>query len=48
MTKIVLKVTDEQMERLDQIGILGMDMAGVLYQSVSIIPDDETKENKED
>ena len=48
MTKIVFKVTDEQMERLDQTGILGMDMAGVFYQSVSIIPDDETEENKED
>lgn len=48
MIKIVLEVTDEEMERLDTIGLFRMDMAGVLYQSISITSTDEAKKDKED
>ena len=43
MTKVILEVTDEELEQLDSIGILNMDMAGVLYQRITIIPADDAE-----
>ena len=41
MTKIILEVTDEQLERLDSIDLFNIDMAGVLYQHLTITSADE-------
>lgn len=43
MTKIILEVTDEQFERLNAIGLLNMDMAGVLYQRITITSTDKAE-----
>lgn len=43
MTKIILEVTDEELKRLDSIGLLNMDMAGVLYQSITITSTDKAE-----
>ena len=48
MTKIIFEVTDQQLEQLDSIGLLNMDMAGVLYQKVTITSADEESEEKND
>lgn len=36
MTKVILVVTDEELKRLDSIGLFSTDMAGVLWQRVTI------------
>ena len=41
MTKIIFEVTEEELERLDSIGIFSPDMAGVLWQKVTITPVDK-------
>ena len=43
MTKIILEVTDEQLERLDSTSIFNPDMAGVLWQQVTITPVDKAE-----
>lgn len=43
MTKIILDVTEEELERLDSIGIFNPDMAGVLWQRVTITPIDKAE-----
>lgn len=43
MTKIILEVTDEQFEQLNSTGLLNMDMAGVLWQQVTITPGDKAE-----
>ena len=43
MTKIILEVTDEELKRLDSIGIFKPDMAGVLWQQVTITPVDKAE-----
>ena len=49
MTKIILEVTDEQFKQLDSTGLLNMDMAGVLWQQVTITPGDKAEsEEKSD
>ena len=48
MTKIILEVTEEELERLDSIGIFNPDMAGVFWQQVTITPVDKAEsEDKE-
>ena len=47
MTKIILEVTDEELKMLDSTGLLNMDMAGVLYQKITIVPANEESEDKE-
>lgn len=44
MTKVILVVTDEELERLDSIGLLKPDMAGVLWQSVTITESEDESE----
>ena len=41
MTKVTLEVTDEQLKRLDFIGLLNMNMAGELYNKVTISSDEQ-------
>lgn len=36
MTKIVIEATDEQIDRLDYIGLFSAESAGVLYQTLTI------------
>lgn len=36
MTKIVIEATDEQIDRLDYIGLFSVESAGVLYQTLTI------------
>ena len=36
MIKIILEVTDEELENLDSVGLLNMDMVGVFYQKITI------------
>lgn len=36
MTKITIKVTDEEFERLDYIGLFDVKAAGVLYENIEI------------
>ena len=36
MKNVILAVTDEELERLDSIGLFDMDKFGVLYQSITI------------
>ena len=45
LTQITFKVTDEQFERLDYIGIF--DQIGVLFQNCTIMPINEEPPTKE-
>ena len=46
MTKITIRVTDEEMERLDYVGLFDVRAAGVLYEQIEITAcgEGETKE----
>ena len=41
MIKIIFEVTEGELERLDSTGIFKPDMAGVLWQKVTITPVDK-------
>jgi len=45
MTKVTLEVTDEQLQKLDYIGVLNVNMAGVLYNKITISSDADTEQN---
>lgn len=45
MTKITFEVTDEQLQTLDYVGVLDANMAGVLYNKITISSDADTEQN---
>ena len=48
MTKIILEVTEKELEQLDSIGVFRPDMAGVLWQQVTITPVDKAESEAKD
>ena len=46
MTKIIIEATDEEMERLDYIGLFDPRSAGVLYEHIEITSSEEGDANE--
>ena len=47
MTKVIFEVTDEELKRLDSIGLFNPEMAGELWQSVTIRESGDKAEGEE-